>query len=224
MDNIAFIVLAAIASGFGGYFGAYLKKKGENLATHEDLDKLVQQMTATTEATKAIEARISDQIWNRQRQWEFKRELLTQLIRSMSNVDNSLLELHAVYSSPVPPVQEIVTIRLGERRDQSRKWNALNLELDSARAIASLVVGKELLNAIWAYTYAVRLAGKSTVGGYTEDFLSKQKTVSELHNSVLIAAQKELGLEVSDFLATYHPETQGQTGRSPSSAAGDHNQ
>jgi len=35
------------------------KKKGENLATHEDLDKLVVQVRAVTTTTKEIEAKIS---------------------------------------------------------------------------------------------------------------------------------------------------------------------
>jgi hypothetical protein len=37
----------------GSFLGAYVKRKGENLATHEDLDKLVKQVHAVT-TTKAI--------------------------------------------------------------------------------------------------------------------------------------------------------------------------
>jgi hypothetical protein len=51
----ALIVPAAV----GAYLGSYLKKKGENLATHEDIDKLVKQVSAVTVATKQIEARIN---------------------------------------------------------------------------------------------------------------------------------------------------------------------
>ncbi|MGD0291317.1 MAG: hypothetical protein ABSC63_16915 [Candidatus Binataceae bacterium] len=43
----------------GAFFGSYLKKKGENLATHEDIDKLVTQVSAVTVATKQIEAKIT---------------------------------------------------------------------------------------------------------------------------------------------------------------------
>ena len=32
----------------GAFFGSDLKKKGENLATHEDIDKLVKQVSAIT--------------------------------------------------------------------------------------------------------------------------------------------------------------------------------
>jgi hypothetical protein len=48
-----------LGSWSGAYFGSYLRKKGENLATHEDVDKLVEQVSAVTAATKQIEARIT---------------------------------------------------------------------------------------------------------------------------------------------------------------------
>ncbi len=53
------LIITASVAGAAAYFGAYLKKKGENLATHEDIDKLVQQVSAITAATKHIEARIT---------------------------------------------------------------------------------------------------------------------------------------------------------------------
>ena len=41
------------------FFGAYFKRVGENLATHDDIDKLVKQVSAVTAATKQIEAKIA---------------------------------------------------------------------------------------------------------------------------------------------------------------------
>ena len=37
------LVITAVVSGAAAYLGSYLKKKGENLATHEDIDKLIHQ-------------------------------------------------------------------------------------------------------------------------------------------------------------------------------------
>ena len=58
---------AAITAGLGAFFGAHLSKKGKNAAIHEDIGKLVQQMAAVTQTTKEIEARISNDMWERQR-------------------------------------------------------------------------------------------------------------------------------------------------------------
>ena len=50
------------------YIGAYLRKKGENLATHEDVDRLVAQVSAVTQVTKQIEAKVekSSKVYERQ--------------------------------------------------------------------------------------------------------------------------------------------------------------
>jgi len=61
-----------VTTALGAYLGSYLKKKGENLATHEDIDKLVNQVSAVTVATKQIEARISNQTWQRERRAELQ--------------------------------------------------------------------------------------------------------------------------------------------------------
>jgi hypothetical protein len=45
-----------------GYLAGYAKKKGENRAMHEDIEKVVEQMSAVTMATKNIEAKISGDI------------------------------------------------------------------------------------------------------------------------------------------------------------------
>jgi|SRR6266851_2457929 len=70
---LTLIVLPAV----GAFFGSYLKKKGENLATHEDVDKLVAQMSAVTAATKQIEAKIT----RASRVYERQLEILGKLYR-----------------------------------------------------------------------------------------------------------------------------------------------
>jgi len=56
--DIGIAVTTLVSAGIGAYLGAYLKKKGENLATHEDIGKLLDQVRAVTTITKEIEAKI----------------------------------------------------------------------------------------------------------------------------------------------------------------------
>jgi hypothetical protein len=58
MDYLSILVTAVVAGG-SAYFGSYLKKKSENLATHEDVDMFVKQVAAVTQTTKEIESTIS---------------------------------------------------------------------------------------------------------------------------------------------------------------------
>ena len=82
-------------SAFIGYLVGYLRKKGENLATHEDVDKLVEQVSAVTTATKEIESKISGDLWNAQKRWEMKREVMFEAAKRIVEVDNALLGLDA---------------------------------------------------------------------------------------------------------------------------------
>jgi hypothetical protein len=65
-------VTTALGSWVGVYLSSYLKKKGENLATHEDIDKLIDQVSAVTTTTKQIEAKISNEMWQRERKCELQ--------------------------------------------------------------------------------------------------------------------------------------------------------
>jgi hypothetical protein len=62
-----FALLSLIGEWCGGYFGSYAKKKGENLATKEDIAEV-------TRLTKDIESRISNEVWVDQRNWQAKRD------------------------------------------------------------------------------------------------------------------------------------------------------
>lgn len=48
------------------YVKPYLGQKGKNLATHEDIEKLVDQVTATTQATEDIRTALTGTLWESQ--------------------------------------------------------------------------------------------------------------------------------------------------------------
>ena len=48
-----------ISAFVGSWLAGYLRKKGENLATHEDINKLVESVSAVTKVMKEIESKIS---------------------------------------------------------------------------------------------------------------------------------------------------------------------
>jgi hypothetical protein len=75
----------------------YLRRKGENLATHEDIQKLVDQVKATTAATEAIKSELSGRLWVSQEQWKLKTDLyvslLTMLHRLMDEAGKGIAAL-----------------------------------------------------------------------------------------------------------------------------------
>jgi hypothetical protein len=97
MEHFAWIVLVAISSGFGGFIGAYLKKKAENLAAHEDFKILLAQQQATTEATKAIEARISIDVWSQQQRWDVQKTALLDSLKELATAETFLFRLVSTF-------------------------------------------------------------------------------------------------------------------------------
>lgn len=95
-DQVEFWLFTLVCAGVGAYAGSYLKKKGENLATHEDLDKLIKQVEATTEATKAIETKISNEVWDRQKQWELTRDGALKLMEAHAQLEDANTEINRV--------------------------------------------------------------------------------------------------------------------------------
>jgi hypothetical protein len=73
------VVGVIIAFWVRNYFGRYLAKKAENLATHEDIQKLVDQVRET----ERVKAEIADRMWDRQRRWDAKKDLYLEMYSSL---------------------------------------------------------------------------------------------------------------------------------------------
>jgi hypothetical protein len=93
MDPVVVSFLTVTGSGVAAYSGAYFKKRGEDQAITDGFAEVLRQTRETTEATKAIEAKITDKIWDRQKRWELRQDLLFEATREITRVRRSLLEL-----------------------------------------------------------------------------------------------------------------------------------
>jgi hypothetical protein len=191
MEHLGWILLAAIASGFGGYFGSYLKKKGENLATHEDLDKLVKQVEATTEATKRIEATISNEVWDRQRQWEMKRDAVVGVIQSLCATEDALMTACVFY--------ELLTENSTQPHKEAYEkalldWKEKMTVFESKRTIARLMCSDEFNVALTTVRNAIRKGLKWITNKTITTYNEIGPLVSPAMQGAVMAARKELGL------------------------------
>jgi hypothetical protein len=93
MDPAVASFLTVVGSGVAAYAGAYFKKRGEDKAITDGFAEVLRQTRETTEATKAIEAKITDKMWDRQKRWELRQDLLFEATREITKVRRSLLDL-----------------------------------------------------------------------------------------------------------------------------------
>jgi hypothetical protein len=87
------LTINTVALVFTAFFRGYGTKKGENLATHEDIEKIVTQVQAVTQATKEIEARVSDTSWNRHRLLDLKTEKAFEMMKNFGSMDQLLSDM-----------------------------------------------------------------------------------------------------------------------------------
>jgi hypothetical protein len=129
------IVLSAIASGAASYFGAYLKRKGETLATKEDMAELQAQLRRNTETTESVKSAISVDEWTHKEYRAARRVKLEEL----------MFALHSVRSWITLQIPHLTRDAFTE--DQSSP-------LDTVQVLAALYfpeMGKEVDALAWAF-------------------------------------------------------------------------
>jgi hypothetical protein len=178
-----------------GYLVGYAKKKGENLATHEDLERVVEQMSAVTTATKAIEAKISSDVWDRQKRWELKREVLFEATKRIADIEDALLSLDSALKVVVKQQKEGVT-STETIYEQSMKWSRASTAFDETKLLVAMVCDKETKDAFEGYgLFALQVATKISPGKDWEIYLKSTPELFKKLLAVRAAVRKELGLE-----------------------------
>jgi len=179
--------LTTLGTAFvGSYLAGYLKKKGENLATHEDIDKLVAQMAAVTSATKEIEAKISGDLWDRQMRWNQKRDIYGRLLDALDRIQMSLRRALAA--------DEAFHIYHGETAKEAaeafaqaqKDVAALTGEFIRATTLARLFASPDALSVLDQIRDCVLILG--------QDLLAQEGHLETLYGALIGAAKSDLEL------------------------------
>lgn len=185
-------LLSTMGGWFGGFFGAYLKKKGENLATREDFRDLKEQTGELRRTTREIEAKIDDQIWNKQRRWELKRDVLFEASKRLANVDEALISLKTVYE---------LMASTGERFEDGKlerllKWQAADKALSESRFFVGVVCEKQTVDAIDGFA---AIAGKiaADLNGDAQAYADKSLELARNYFRARAAIRRELEIDAT---------------------------
>jgi hypothetical protein len=180
---------ALFGSAFGGYFG----KKGEIQALHEDLSRVIAQNEAITRANETIKDRLTNQTWDRQRQWEMKRDAVITTVPALGRARDALMYL----AGSVSAISEDLPYEW-QRHPELYKLSVELIrrleEFDEKRLIASFLCSDELSTALTDAGKAIRSA-LSTV--QKEKYFSMSvlyPPVRESVSSALQVARKEIGI------------------------------
>ncbi len=187
LQTLVLCGLTTLGAFAGSGVGAYFRKKGENLATHEDITKLVEQVRAVTTTTKEIEGKISDDYWRRQKHWESKRGVVFEVVRKLRVADDALLRLQTAHRMPMerpgnwaPYIEEA-----------AQEWRSAISGFSEASMLASVVCGEELTNACNELRILLNDTAIEVVRGLRQAYDNSAPRLGKLSGMVARAALKE---------------------------------
>src|SRR5271166_1239477 len=92
MDAAIQVLVTALVAGGGGYLGSYLREKGKNLATREDLEPLVR-------GQETIKQQLAHSGFVEGRRWELNREVIWEVQKQLATMMSAAINLNALSRS-----------------------------------------------------------------------------------------------------------------------------
>ena len=194
--NLIALGFAAIAGAFFGWFlRPYLGKKGQDLASHEGTDKVLNEVRAVSARAKEIEAKISGDVWDRQKRWELKRDVLFEAVKKSAAVHQALMKVHAAYQTDKAAITRGDPGRADEHTKPTDVLLGVTAELDDTYLLVSLVSGGETRKALGEFIPLARDIGMKLTDGHPEVLQESRSEVSKKLAAVTAAVRKELEID-----------------------------
>jgi TRAP-type mannitol/chloroaromatic compound transport system substrate-binding protein len=180
-----YLGLGILAGFWGSFFGAYFKKKGENRAVREDIQRL-------TQMTKEIEAKISDALWNRQKQWELKRDVLFEGTKRIAALDEALTN-YKTFIEVERANRQAHEPEWPQGLEKRKAWSKAVTDFDETRLLAGVICSRSLQDALDDLAVFTSQIVAELIKKDTEIY---NKSHAELFKKILMArsaVRKELG-------------------------------
>jgi hypothetical protein len=190
--NFLIVFLALLVSHFiRPFFGAYANKKGENLATKEDIAQL-------TKIAEGIRAEISDKVWDRQKQWEMKKEAVLDSLRALADYENASSNLDSTFTVRVENCNgDGRTVLENLQCNALSQFRKCDSEYNRAHIIADLSVGGQVSKDLSKY---IQFSAPIILDALPERrrFLNRPETLKELaqrRDAVIMSSREALGIK-----------------------------
>lgn len=159
MAAIGYILTGFIGVVIGGlirWWNAYSDEKGKNLATKEDFNDLKEQTRQLTETTKEIESKIDNRMWDRQKQWELKRDTVIELVKVMKEFEQATMALGIAIKAKIAAPDNMKLFHQEKVSKRIAVWEPLSVKLEQHIYLATLVFGRETISALHGVAVIVR--------------------------------------------------------------------
>jgi hypothetical protein len=192
METALYVVLwglsIIVALFVGGFAKSYMSKKGENAALKEDIAEL-------TRTTKRIEAEISGDVWDRQKRWELKRDLLLELTKKTAAVSDALTGLHSVYMTEKANEEKGQSARMDKRIEAGKALSDATDAYDQASLLVSVVCEAETRKVLNVFSLMCRQIAARITSGEPQAFVNDMRDWLTKRETIMTVTRKELGID-----------------------------
>jgi hypothetical protein len=195
--DVSILVINAAILLFGLYLKSYFNKKGENLATKKDFTELKAQTAELRQTTKEIEAKIDDQVWNRQRQWEMKRDILFDATKRLSDVDGKILSLHTFWQHKTEGQIESLESEVNVQNKYVTEWQESMRSFEEIEALTQVTCSVETMRAFTQLGNLLRSTAAKIVKGDMDTYASSKVERNKQFGLAKVAIRRELGIAIS---------------------------
>ncbi len=131
--------------------------------------------------------------WDRQRQWELKRDAVIDVIRDASQLRDALTELCSAFNAP----------NIDYQRDTGAKFDQCEVRFRCSKSTAEAVAGKELSKCLDDFHHFVRRVFGATNARNSASLreINVGDELANKTNAVIRAARKELKIKDEDNLS-----------------------
>jgi hypothetical protein len=192
MDKLIAGAVTLLVGAFAGYLAGYMKEKGKNLATHEDIDKLIAQVSAITKTTKDIEAKISNETWEWQKRWELKRDQIFQIATKAAAAKDALIDLHSTGETEQHARDKGLPERPETLGQVMAAWSLAGDALELTLITTGLVCSIELFNELSRFVIFTRGLASKIMDGDSKAFEREQAEFADRYGALAKAMQAEI--------------------------------
>ena len=195
-DDVMELLSIGLVAGIGAYFGSYLKTKGKNLATREDVDGVVEEVKRVTRTTEEIKADISKGVWDRQKYWELKRDILYEVAQKAGIRMAALTKLYGVHTTDKATKARGENVEIHRRLEALREFNAASAEFEGMVFIVSATCGIELVRAFGDFGLLLHRISSDISDEKPEALDEASDELGRKSSGLSAAIRKQLGIDV----------------------------
>lgn len=188
-------MLIAMLAGsvIGAFVGAYVKRKGENYATKEDFDVLLEQVKQTTSETEKIKDAVLRTSRIEHDRWKFKCDFYIKMVNTLSRLGRVCRTLTSSYAL----LEKSELSELRSKRMEKAQTTMVVLIPNLANLISEshLFIGREVISHMQILQDQLLTAAALDVKNITESIAVLQKiekSVEITRMSIVNTARKDL--------------------------------